>query len=266
MLIFEKSEFKKVNLKIATLLVLTIATVLTMGAAVSKSKHVFFMGAMVEHGIAKKFLDENCSNRNYELCKYKDSLPEKGWQFVWEPSSPVYKMGGWQVCKKEFNEIIHETFTTPKYILLHIIASINATTEQLLLFKIGDGNGVFLQNTKLYERVSLLFPNDLNSYQNSKQNQSKLQFTFFLNPLYIIIIVISIFFLFLGIISSKIMENKKAAFTIIMIITSIILNAWDCGTFANAIDRLGCKMIWLIPLLSLLVNSNQIEKRLFHRK
>jgi hypothetical protein len=62
------------------------------------------------------------------------------------------------------------------------------------------------------------------------------------------------------------MENKKAAFTIIMIITSIILNAWDCGTFANAIDRLGCKMIWLIPLLSLLVNSNQIEKRLFHRK
>jgi hypothetical protein len=175
-------------------------------------------------------------------------------------------MGGWQVCKKEFNEIIHETFTTPKYILLHIIASINATTEQLLLFKIGDGNGVFLQNTKLYERVSLLFPNDLNSYQNSKQNQSKLQFTFFLNPLYIIIIVISIFFLFLGIISSKIMENKKAAFTIIMIITSIILNAWDCGTFANAIDRLGCKMIWLIPLLSLLVNSNQIEKRLFHRK
>jgi len=36
-----------------------------------------------------------------------------------------------------------------------------------------------------------------------------------------------------------------------LIILSILINAWVCGTFANAIDRLGSKMIWLIPLLVL---------------
>jgi hypothetical protein len=33
----------------------------------------------------------------------------------------------------------------------------------------------------------------------------------------------------------------------------VILNAWDCGTFANAIDRLGCKVMWLIPLLTIIL-------------
>jgi len=38
---------------VLVMITLTLASIITMGSALSKSKHVFFMGALVEHGIAK---------------------------------------------------------------------------------------------------------------------------------------------------------------------------------------------------------------------
>jgi hypothetical protein len=40
--------------------------------------------------------------------------------------------------------------------------------------------------------------------------------------------------------------------------TGVLLNAWDCGTFANAIDRLGCKIMWLLPFIALILLSKLI--------
>lgn len=46
-------------------------------------------------------------------------------------------------------------------------------------------------------------------------------------------------------------KNDALFIIIILIIWSILINAWACRTFANAIHRLGSKMIWFIPLLTL---------------
>ena len=76
-----------------------------MSSAMSKSKHIFYMGRMVENGILKKYLDETCATKNYQLCAYKDSLPATADRFLWDfENSPVYKLGGWKTTKKEFNE------------------------------------------------------------------------------------------------------------------------------------------------------------------
>lgn len=105
------------------------------------------MGVMVEHGIVKTYLDDNCNSKKYELCRYKDSLPDRAYKFVWDENSPFYKIGGWKKSKSEFNKIIYETLTQPKYILLHIKESCKATLQQLILFGIGDGNGSFREGT-----------------------------------------------------------------------------------------------------------------------
>jgi len=77
-----------------------------MSSAMSKSKHIFYMGHMVENGILKKYLDENCATHNYKICEYKDSLPPNADRFLWDfENSPVYKMGGWKACKNEFMQL-----------------------------------------------------------------------------------------------------------------------------------------------------------------
>jgi len=244
----------KKNIQIKPLLVclgIVLLSIATMGSAISKSKHVFLMGALVEHGIVKQYLDEHCENNNYKFCEFKDELPEKAWQFIWEDYSPFYKMGSWKGTKEEFNTIIFNTLTTPKYIWLHIKASVKATIEQLTMFKMGDGNGAFLQETLLYQRINTFFPHEINSYISSKQNKKQLGFLSGFNLLSIYTLIASVgLFLFALIKSCK--SHKKLLLILLIVFFAVLINAWTCGTLANAIDRLGAKVMWLIPLFSVI--------------
>ncbi|MBK9107634.1 MAG: hypothetical protein IPM92_04440 [Saprospiraceae bacterium] len=228
---------------------LTVASLLTMGSALSKSKHVFLMGAFVEHGIIEKYLDENCKFKTYQLCAYKDSLPEKAWQFVWDETSPLYKLGTWGDSKEEFNSIIWNTFTQRKYIIEHIYASVLATMDQLTQFQIGDGNKPYTEETVLYQRIQKYVPSELHSYASSKQNKDELGFMTWFNHLQLAIVCISLVCLIFFIILKENSLNKIKLY----LVSAVFINAWACGTFANAIDRLGSKMIWIFPLLVILI-------------
>ena len=158
------------NKQIVIMFVLTWATIISMGAAMSKSRHIFFMGSMVDKGIIKEYLDEKCGSTNYKLCTYKDSMPTTFNDFVWNENSPLPKMGGWKLVKTEFNDIITGVLTQPRYIGMMIKQSIIFTFRQLIHFGIGDGNGSFLQGTRLYERLSKYFNHEIPWYSASKQN------------------------------------------------------------------------------------------------
>ncbi|MGB4850613.1 MAG: hypothetical protein WBP41_21985 [Saprospiraceae bacterium] len=251
--ILPKLNYPKRNLQIMTLLFLTMASVITMGSAISKSKHVFFMGAMVEHGIVKNYLDDYCDTKQYKLCIYKDSLPDRAYKFVWDEKSPFYKTGGWKQTKHEFNEIIAGTLTHPKFITMHINESFKATLQQLTLFAIGDGNGSFLQGTLLYDRVSKYFSHDLPAYTGSKQSQARLNYLGLFNSLFLIVILLSLLFLLFLMIKFTGILNRHLKIIVIIFFGGLIFNAWICGTFANSIDRLGAKMIWLIPFTTTII-------------
>jgi len=230
---------------------LSIISISTMGSALSKSKHGFLMGALVEHGIAKEYLDENCAHANYKFCAYKDSLPDKAWKFLWEKDSPFYKMGGWKGTKEEFNEIIFNTLTSRKYIFLHIKESIKATADQLTKFNIGDGNGVFVEGTVLHKRMNQYFEQEISTYESSLQSNKKLTFLGWYNVVLSFVVFISIIGLLMVIIKVR-NQDKKLLAVILIVAISVMINAWACGTLANAIDRLGAKVMWLIPLAALM--------------
>jgi len=236
-------------LTLCLIVIIAGVSILSMGSALAKSRHVFLMGSMVEHGITKQYLDEFCPEKNYKLCAYKDSLPEKAWQFIWNEKSPLYKIGEWKDSKKEFNEIISGTLTNSKYIWLHVKASVIATAQQLIMFKIGDGNGAFPRGTRLHERINEYFPHDMGWYENSKQNTERLFFISYFNFMIYLVTCVSVLIIAWLFIMKKIFREEFLLIFIILIF-GILLNAWINGTFANAIDRLGTKMIWIIPFLA----------------
>ncbi len=252
-LLIPKEDSSFIKARLIVMLALSIGSFATMSSAVSKSKHMFFMGAMVEHGIAKKYLDENCLDGKYQLCAYKDSLPKRAYDFVWDEHSPVYKMGGWKATKTEFNEIIRHTLTTPRYIGMHIQESLKATADQLSLFAIGDGNGSFSAGTLLHQRVGQHFPRELSRYKRSLQNKNALDLIASLNLVFYSFMIISAIALLLLLMIRKNTVSQRMKFLILVTIGGILLNAWDCGTFANAIDRMGCKVMWLVPFLTILL-------------
>ena len=54
-----KTSYRLLNRKILILIFLSLSSLAIMGAALSKSKHVFFVGSLLEKGVLKKYLDEN---------------------------------------------------------------------------------------------------------------------------------------------------------------------------------------------------------------
>lgn len=252
-----KELLKPVRWQIGIMFFLTLASIFTMGSAISKSKDVFMMGAMVEQGITKKYLDEYCGKRPYKMCAYKDSLPKTLKDFVWDTNSAFYKTGGWSAeNRKEYNDIIFSTFTEPKYIELHAVESAKATFNQLLSFHIGDGNGKFSKGTVLHGRIGKYVLHDLDSYSSSKQIQTGFSSLDIWNKIYDCIIAVSAFCLLLVLVIKRKIINSHLKAVIFILFTGIILSAWDTGTFSTVAERFGCKMMWLIPFMLIIALLN----------
>ena len=156
------------------LLGLNLVAIGVMSSTLSKSKHVFQMGAYIEQGIIESFLKEECDDHDFGLCAYKDSLPDQAWKFIWEESSPLYQLGGWKATKSEFNEIIRTTWTRPRYLILHLEASFKETFKQLLSFKSVFTYGVSPNLDQLSARVEEYIPAYINGFLSSKQNNGPL--------------------------------------------------------------------------------------------
>lgn len=244
-------------LKIKTLLILatlTLATIFSMGSSLSKSKHVFLMGAFIEQGIIKAYLDEHCLSNDYQLCTYKDSLPDFAWEFLWEDSSPLYKMGGWKETKEEYTSIIRQTFLSPKYFLLHLKTSLKATAVQLISFEGLDYRSVAPNASVLESRVENYVPLDIQAYRNSRQNSGSLTGLKWLNFIQLLLTIFSLILtVFLFLIYPVLRKNRILVLLVVFLLLGVLVNAWVCGTFANPINRLGNRMIWLLPVASLLV-------------
>ena len=223
-------------------------SLLTMGSALGKSKSVFFMGAMAEHGILGAYLQEHCPG-DLRLCAFKDSIPPKAYQFIWDKSGPVQRMGGFSSVNEEFTAVIGATLTDPRYLLLHIKGSFKATMEQLTLFGLGDGWGAFAEGTELNRRVERYAPLDHMGYVNARQQRASTAYVATFSRLSAWFVLVSLVIITVGFWSGG---KRDLVWVTFVLLLAVIINAWSCGTFANAIDRLGAKMSWLPCLVALL--------------
>jgi hypothetical protein len=241
------------------LLLLTLSAIAIMSSAMSKSKHVFYMGRMVENGILKQYLDETCATKNYELCPFKDSLPATADKFLWDfENSPVYKLGSWKTTKKEFNEIISATLSNPKYLKLHIAAAIKNSLKQLSTFDLGEGNIAFGKGTTLEDRIGLFIPNDAFQYNSSKQTNSELSLYNELNGMQKIVIYSSFFLLILLLIIPTFRKKVSPLLIVFILFTmiGIVYNDVVCASLSTVANRFAVRVIWLLPFLLILVIVN----------
>jgi hypothetical protein len=234
------------------LLFLTLSAIAIMSSAMSKSKHIFYMGRMVENGILKKYLDETCATKNYELCAYKDSLPLTADRFLWDfENSPVYKLGGWKTTKKEFNEIISATFSQPKYLKLHVSAAINNSILQFSTFDLGEGNIAFGKGTVLEDRIGLFIPNDAVYYNESKQTKAEWFLFNDFNPIQKAVVYGSLLLLLLVMIVTPIRKkiSPMLFLLIVFVLIGVLYNDIVCASLSTVANRFSVRVIWLLPFL-----------------
>lgn len=268
--LFAKTRFPFIKLKtIAWLLGLTLLSIGTMSPPIAKSSHAFRIGAMIHKGILNKVLDAKCAEKNWKLCQYRDSMPTSLEDFLWSPNSPLHKIGLIE-SKKECNDIIWTSYTTPSLLKLHIEESIKATKTQFQYYSVGEGNAPFKHGSIVYDELEKWCPSQTPQYVRSRQANDQLEvvnrFNYFLKY-FVIALLISCFGLFF---SKNLWSdgNKKLRFFLISIFFGILLNAWLCSTLVYASNRYGTKMIWLIHLsfflILLIPRQYAFSKRMDH--
>ncbi|WP_293742149.1 hypothetical protein [uncultured Pedobacter sp.] len=222
----------------------------------SRGGIIFLMGNVVEMGIIDQYLNEQCSVKNYQLCKYKDSIPNN---FLWDARSPMRKTGGWRGSEKEYKAILKDILTTPRYLKPFISSSIILTLKQFAVFETGEAS-------KPWRRVNMAVRdyhyNDFRNFVSSDQSLEKLDFSI-INFIQNIIFGICILLYLIGF-GSKEIELKIKGLALFLIIAALI-NAWVCGTFSGVFPRYQSRVVWLLPLPIFLHLLKLRSNKIFHK-
>ncbi len=257
-LFFYKNLYKKSLILIgfslsAWFFVPTVHWVLGGGFTLNSRSNHFLFAKMVENGLAKDFLYENCSNNEYKMCAFKDQLPTDAMQFLWDENSPMMKTGGWDANTQEYQNILKKIVTSPDYLWRFVKKSAVATVKQLNKIHIGDGLNAHTENSNPFWKIQQHFGRELPLYTTAKQYQSKLEFSditfrqLFFNSLCFILLLWLMYRVGLA------SFDKEDYFIFLICILAIILNAFATGALANILARLQGRIMILFPIVSLLM-------------
>ncbi|MBP6825657.1 MAG: hypothetical protein KA165_03760 [Saprospiraceae bacterium] len=237
----------------------------TMG----KGSYTFLIGRLLDNGVLKRYLDENCGRENFRLCQYRDSLPANSRNFHWDADSPLAKEGGWGVPEPEYKKIVWNTLTTPKYLALHIWESLLSTPSQLLQNSVGSGlelGWYRSPESPPYQAVAKYYPYELNEYRFSRQCGNLwgqgLDFKFY-STLFFWAMLLSACMLpgllFLNKTQGFFPEGLEAGCYILL--CGMVSNAFITSSLASICDRFQSRVAWFLPFAVCLMLWAYARKR-----
>ena len=232
----------------------------------SSSSHVILMCKFVENGTLKMLLKEMCQDKKYyethKFCSCYEELPIDISSFLWLDNSPLYKTGGWgEESKKEYNDIIKELLTTPKYLYLNITSTIENTLSQLFRLHVAPGTFAYMENSPPHHRVHKHYEQEGNSYNLSLQNVNQLE-TDWINKIHFHSIFFTVLILIIIWKNNSKFKKEQIIFASFAVIY-LVINSLCTAGLHDANPRFQSRVDWIIQLSVLIIildNLNTMKK------
>jgi hypothetical protein len=230
------------------LLALALGAVLLLSADFIVAKRLawtpggftFLFGRMLQDGIVKKYLDQDCPDPALQLCAYKDQLPNNTDMWFWG-SDLFDKFDRFAGLSKEMEKIALDSVI--EYPALQARTAIVATAEQLIAVHTGDGVLATLWHT--YAIMEKYTPQLVPAMRAARQQQSELLFTA-VNALQypLALIAMALLPVIVGLAWRKTIPAAigELAATVTL---ALLGNPFVCGALSNPNDRYGARMVWL---------------------
>lgn len=244
------------RLHVLAAMIIPALALLTMLSSISKSRHVFMMGHLVETGILHAYLDDHCATQDISLCKYRDRIPPGAETFIWnsDGDSVLILTGGWLGSKAEYSKIISETYSNGKYLKMHLAAALSGSVRQLNAIRVGEGLGRYDSATLVSQRVEKYFPGAVANYRQSRQSGDEFAESKTIDLINKICTVISLLVIiaWLAARMRKLTNYKFKSLTAIFLF-AYLFNCAICANLATVANRFGARLSWTFVLLAILL-------------
>lgn len=238
---------------------------LTMMSSISKSRHVFMMGHLVETGILDAYLDDHCAAENISLCKYRDRIPAGAETFIWnsDGDSVLMLTGGWLGTKEEYSRIISETFSERRYLNMHFAAAVSGTLRQLHHIRCSEGIGRYDSTTLASQRMKRFFPHEYESYISSRQSADEMAALPLMEVLNVIAVSLGLVVSLTWLLFRKMDSDETLRLKIfgVLLLLAYVINAAICASLATVANRFGSRLAWMAVLLAVLAAAEWIMQR-----
>jgi hypothetical protein len=219
----------------------------------STTSNVFFLARLIDTGVIEEYLEDNCGNYNFTLCQYKNEIPRSSQLFIWGQDGPYYKTGSWSTPHEDYNIMIRDILTTPKYLKVVLFDFAVSPFKQLINFRIGEGiDCAFDENSAPIQYVLSKFPRSeiKRDLLLSEQNTGKMDFRE-INILHYLIILASLLTIIYVLFKKKLSDNIFMLTWVIL--SGLFYNAAICADLSNVLNRYQSRVIWLLPLLAIIL-------------
>lgn len=137
----------------------------------SRGGHLHLLSRNVENGSLKYYLDNHCSDQTAFMCKYKDSLPATAPEFLWLPSSPLYKLGGWEANAEDYKQLNKALFLDGHCLNLMVQYYFKTLQHHVAEHLVGEEFISFDVHTPPGWEIEAHFNKELPTFLNSRQAQ-----------------------------------------------------------------------------------------------
>jgi hypothetical protein len=235
---------------------------------ISRAPNVFILARMIETGVVKKYLVDNCDKKDYLLCEQIDSLPGTSSGFLWDENSPLYfgdcGHAHWDDCwdekNYEFGILIKDILFSPAYCKELSLIYGKDFFRQICDFKVGILTSQ-CENSAPQRCVASRFGNEIDTYMDTKQYRNTLEFKN-ISKIQLIAVILSLLFITIVLFLYKKCKIKKEHTLLIFLLLSGMLgNALTVIIFSTVVDRYQARVIWILPLIGLLLAYHYILGR-----
>jgi hypothetical protein len=206
----------------------------------------FVFSRLVHDGIVHRFLEDNCPNPRYELCKYRARLPHHANDFLWHQGAegPFSQIGAFDEGSDEMREIALASLW--QYPGLHLQTAVASTVKQL--FAVGTGWGIVYDVWDAYGHIEHLTPEAVPAAHSAKQRLGQLKFDA-INKLHEPVAWLSMAVLAVLLLIAWRRRNFATLEPLAATIgTALVANAFVCGALSNPHDRYGARIVWIATL------------------
>lgn len=238
------------------LMLTTIVNFVSFGeTSVTAKRYPLTLARSIVDGPSKLHLENNCDKYNYAICDIYDVFPSSIEALLWQETGLRYKATPEQLDQIRIEEPTIVKRAMAEYPLLTITANAKNIVHQIMLVGLGDfvmGKEIVTPgNSDLTHGIQLV-NNDAN-------------FSFHV-PFFDRVQYLAAFACFVVLILLVLFRRNILHYTdlimITMVTSGLLGNAAVCAIFSGVTERYQGRVMWVLPIVLLLIDTNYNRKKL----